>query len=229
MDLQEHYDGYYHGTSEWRELSARDKSANVRELWSRVSDDPPRSVLEVGCGEGAVLSTLAAGGWPVRGIEISASGVAAAQGRGLDVEVYDGVTVPADDSSIDLVVLTHVMEHLPDPRGVLQELARVGRYIAIEVPLEYRIRTPRDFRWTEVGHINLYTMKLARQLLQSTGLTVLEEITTNPQRAVFLRSGKVKGGAQWAVREAALRVAPRVAQTVFTYHGAFLCSPASLA
>lgn len=226
MDLREHYDHYYDGTSEWRDLCARDKAANVMAMWRRLSDAPPSTVLEVGCGEGAVLDVLTQAGWNVRGIEMSNSGAAAARSRGLDVEAYDGDQIPGDADSVELVVMTHVMEHLANPRTVLHELSRVGEHIVIEVPLEYRLRTPHDFKWNAVGHINLYTMKLARHLLQSTGLQVLHEMTTNPQRSVFQSSGRMKGNAQWAVREAALRVAPRAAPTMFTYHGVFLCRDA---
>ena len=53
-----------------------------------------------------------------------------------DCKVFDGYTIPYDDNAFDLVVLSHVVEHVEHPRKLLYEAKRVARYVFIEVPLE---------------------------------------------------------------------------------------------
>lgn len=53
LTLQDKYDQYYSGQSEWRETGARDKADDVIALCRSIS---PRSILDVGAGEGAVLA-----------------------------------------------------------------------------------------------------------------------------------------------------------------------------
>jgi 2-polyprenyl-3-methyl-5-hydroxy-6-metoxy-1,4-benzoquinol methylase len=63
----------------WRGLCARGKADHVVELLHALSY-PPESVLEVGCGDGALLSALAARGVGIRreGVDISERAVALA-------------------------------------------------------------------------------------------------------------------------------------------------------
>lgn len=219
------YGDYYASEpSEWRQLGAVAKVDNLLALLERrrVSSSP--SVLEIGCGEGAVLAELRQRGVEGRGVELSESGAEVAAGRGFDVRLLDGVDTGFGDKEFDVALLTHVVEHLENPRATLREASRVATWVAVEVPLEYRWRTPRDYRPSPIGHINLYDMKLIRQLLQSTDLEVVEELVTNPSVRTFtVQSGAMAGRLQWVLREAGLRLVPPLAQRLFTYHGTLLC------
>lgn len=223
--LQDHYDDFYSGTSKWREIGAKAKFDNLFNMWSASHERPPENVLEIGCGEGAVLAAMKDVGWQVQGVEISRSGAEAASRRGLDVTLYDGTKIPFDDGHFEFVVLTHVVEHFENPRSVLNEATRVGRTVFVEVPLEYHWRTPRNFRWTDLGHINLYNMKLIRHLLQSVGLSVTAEGVFNPSLEAYrFQKGTLKGTVVWSIRQAALRLLPPIAHRMFVYHGALLCT-----
>jgi SAM-dependent methyltransferase len=64
--------------------------------------------------------------------------------------------LPVHDDSFDLVVCTQVLEHVPEPLAVLQELARVlvsGGRLALTVPLLWELHeAPHDYyRYTEPG------------------------------------------------------------------------------
>ena len=50
--------------------------------------------------------------------------------------VVDTRSLPFDDGAFDLGLLSHVIEHVDDPRPVIRETARVARLVYIEVPLE---------------------------------------------------------------------------------------------
>lgn len=83
-------------------------------------------LLDVGCGNGTFLLAMREQGWSVTGLETD--GVAAAYARREHaLEVHEGtlgeVALPA--ASFDAIVLSHVIEHVYDPIGVLRECARL--------------------------------------------------------------------------------------------------------
>ena len=234
--LTDHYRDYYGDArqSEWRDLSAKYKAANVINLWTMAGRIGEPTVVEVGCGDGALIQELARRGFGQSyvGYEVSDSGVREAQERTYAkpsrFELVDGAQLPAEDKTFDLAILSHVLEHAEEPRQLLKEAARLANYVCVEVPLELNLRTRRDFQWTSVGHINLYDPVVIRHLLQSTGLQVLFEQVTCPGRPIFTfqRPG-LRGSLHWAAKAMLLRVAPFVAWQLLTYHGSLLATQES--
>jgi ubiquinone/menaquinone biosynthesis C-methylase UbiE len=223
--LQENYDEYYPEVSEWRALGARDKAHNVRTL---CTPHPHDSVLEIGAGEGAVLQQLADSGFGRRhyALEISTSGVERIRQRAIGSMVecrrFDGYDVPYEDGTFDLAVLSHVIEHVEHPRLLLNEAARVARYVFVEVPLEHNRNLAHDFVWDSVGHINYYTAQTIRLLVQSCGHEVIEQLETHPARAQYrYRLGR-KGDVVFALKELGLRVMPHTAQRLWTFYSSLL-------
>ena len=86
---------------------------------------PGARVLDVGCGRGVVLGALADRGFEVHGVEISVEAT-----RGADPRAHIRITpwlaeAGFDPDSFDEVLIWHVLEHLGDPRGVLEEVWRI--------------------------------------------------------------------------------------------------------
>jgi ubiquinone/menaquinone biosynthesis C-methylase UbiE len=226
-NLAETYEEYYEdGESEWRRLCAVQKADSIVSLCRNL---PHASILEIGAGEGAILSRLSELGFGERmhALEISPSGAAAIRSREIPnvvaCDLYDGTTVPYGEGTFDLAILSHVIEHVEHPRQLLYEASRVARYVFVEVPLEDTLRLPRDFVLSSVGHINFYSRKGIRRLLQSCNLRVLgEKVQTPAKEAYVYRSGR-KGLIQYYVKEAMLRASVRFATMLSTYHGALVC------
>lgn len=227
-----HYDGTYtHQMQQWRRLGAIDKAKNIRAL---TEDRKFVSVLEVGCGTGSVLAQLSSGGFARHYCGIDMADPEAHRDEGakdVDLRRYDGVRIPFDDGAFDLVVSTHVVEHVPDPRGFIAELSRVASGdIYIEVPCELTVRANRRALQPSVdtGHINLYTPESFLLLLQTSGLEVDRfELFDHSREVLSFPHASLKGWAMKAVRSSMLRLSPFLASRLFTYHCGALCRRAS--
>ncbi len=95
--------------------------------------EPGMRVLDAGCGEGSLSILMAQKGATVVGCDISEPNIEACQlyakEAGLTIEflVADLERLPFPDASFDLVVSSHVLEHLPDFDAGLAELMRVTK------------------------------------------------------------------------------------------------------
>lgn len=98
-----------------------------REFLDRILGLRPQSVLDVGCGEGALLRSLAEAGCPRRlGLEPDEAVVALAVSAGLDVRAGRAERLPFADRSFDLVILDYVAHHVENLPQTLLEAARVA-------------------------------------------------------------------------------------------------------
>ena len=235
--LSNHYASYYiNGASDWRNVTARAKAANIVRLWQSTSQTRPGTAVEIGCGDGAVLARLDEIGFADAyvGAELSESALDLARKRELRApvrwtEVARGSKELADQS-VDLVVLSHVVEHAADPRGLIAEAARIGRAVFVEVPLEHHWRSPRNWRWQSLGHINFYTPNTLRWLVESAiapdRLNVIaEQVTSVDLDALTFQNGRVGGWLRWIVKRSLLALLPWLAIRLFTYHGSILAIP----
>ena len=95
-------------------------------------------VLDVGCGSGALsLGMRDELGWEVVGLEPSCAAYEAAQQAGLDVHLGTLESRGGELGDFDLVVFTHVLEHVSDPVADLQrarEITRPGGHCVVSVP-----------------------------------------------------------------------------------------------
>lgn len=146
-------------------LSSRQSASEV-ETFVETSATAPQTILDVGCGTGSET--------PYRG---------RAQVHVYDVgnaPMADGATRVASPAGLyDLVVLAHVLEHVPDPRGLLEDSYRHVKQeglIYLEIPREAalygeRPRLPRVTaerkEWHE--HINYFDEDSLAALVRSTG------------------------------------------------------------
>jgi methionine biosynthesis protein MetW len=98
---------------------------------------PGARVLDIGCGEGALLDMLAREkGVDGRGLEISPTRVAACIARGLAVVQGDADRDLADFPSrgFDYAVLSQTLQTVREPRTVLNELLRIAERAVVSVP-----------------------------------------------------------------------------------------------
>ena len=88
-------------------------------------------MLDVGCADGALLAYLArTKEVDARGIELSPAGVHECVSQGLAVVQGDGDTDLAiyPDGSFDYVILSQTIQAMRQPRLVLENMLRIGRF-----------------------------------------------------------------------------------------------------
>lgn len=138
---------------------------------------PGARLLDFGCGSAAFLDRARDLGWRTTGVDISEATVDLVRRAGHEGLLLDDATWDAiEDSSLDLVRMNHVLEHLYDPRrtlGLLHRKLRPGGRLHVAVP-NPRSVTARVFRsrWFSLDcprHVVLYPPETLRSLLASCG------------------------------------------------------------
>lgn len=101
----------------------------------------PRSILDVGCGEGVLLDAFGED-VDIVGVDLSIDSLRVCRGRHASRSVIqaDGVRgLPLRDHAFDLVICTEVMEHIPEPGKLVSELRRIcaaDGHVLLTVPIE---------------------------------------------------------------------------------------------
>ncbi|MDF2617671.1 MAG: Methyltransferase type 11 [Xanthobacteraceae bacterium] len=116
----------------------------TRDLSELVAAAAPRTIHEVGCGEGYWVMKWHRQGFDVRGSDFSTTVIEIARREaaavGVAPELFSAKSIydldPAQDSA-DLIVCCEVMEHLEHPETALEVLQRLGpRNVILSVPRE---------------------------------------------------------------------------------------------
>ncbi len=167
------------------------------------------AVVDIGCSKGGFLASLRDKGLSnLRGIELDP--ICAEYARtthGLEILSGSANSVPLSDGEADVLVYSHVLEHLDDPDQVLRETKRVLKedgIVFIEVPdaLHYADAKMFDyFHWFGMReHINHFDAAHLSRLLENVGFETLlsneaivspyeSELTPNSRHAFPMLAG----------------------------------------
>jgi SAM-dependent methyltransferase len=137
-------------------------------------------VLDIGCGPGTLLALLRETGLrDTVGLDPSPSSVQTAREAGLDARVGSLSQLPPGLGRFDAVVLSHVLEHLPDPGSALRiarDLLHDGGVLYAEVPdaslLSAHVLIPYAEFNTE--HINYFSSATLGFMAARFGFTLRE-------------------------------------------------------
>jgi SAM-dependent methyltransferase len=151
--------------------------AGFPEIEAELRGRTPR-VLDIGCATGALLEKLRDRGWDAKGVEISPSAEYARRERSLDVRGLPLEDCGFPPESFDLVLASHLIEHLNDPAGFVAEVRRVlarGGYFLVTTPniAGFQARLFRG-RWRSAifDHLYLFSVKTLSRLLRQNGFRV---------------------------------------------------------
>lgn len=149
-------------------------------LGERFNAHAGRRVLEIGAGIGTITSLLAKGREQVTALEVDEFYVKRLKNRfrGMPhVKPYLSDVAIADWQALrkerfDTIVLSNVLEHIPDDAGAVRRFAQVlepGGRVLILVPALPVLFGALD---EAVGHFRRYTPKMLRDVLEPNGFTV---------------------------------------------------------
>jgi len=143
-------------------------------------------ILDVGCATGALLQKFRERGWEAAGVEISTPEAEYARSRGLPVYTEPLETLAKNElaaASFDLVLASHVIEHLNDPGAFVEAARRLlapGGELVITTPniagLQSRLFGGR-WRSAIFDHLYLFSVKTLSALLESRGFRVEAALT----------------------------------------------------
>jgi methionine biosynthesis protein MetW len=155
---------------------------------------PGSRVLDVGCGDGALLAYLARSNEvDARGMELSQSGVNACVSHGLPViqgdADHDLDAYPAE--AFDYAILSQTLQATRNPRLVIANLVRIGRRAIVSFPNfgHWRIRLRLLFHgrmpmtpllahaWYDTPNIHLCTIKDFLALCGEMGIVIERSLT----------------------------------------------------
>ena len=151
--------------------------------------EPRSRVLDVGCGDGELLSLLESDRQvDGRGVELSQRGVNECVARGLSViqgdADHDLVFYP--DKGFDYVILSQTLQATRNPKAVLEDLLRIGDRAIVSFPnfghwrmrlsLLFKGRMPvtreLPYSWYDTPNIHFCTIRDFVALCDEVGATV---------------------------------------------------------
>lgn len=182
----------------------------------------PGAMLDLGCGDGTVLWLARRDGWTVKGIELFPEHTKLLRDTlQLDVDTCDVASYNGTVDSWDCVVLTHVLEHLPDPVAALRKiknLLKPSGVAVLEFPnidaLDARLRRwldrlgihRRQYAGSYVpGHVQEFCRTSFAYAARLAGLTidVWETYAVNPVKYALYRRIPIGNKARVLVRRSA--------------------------
>lgn len=206
---------YASANPDWHEADAPHKAAAVASLlrWAGAS---PRTVVDVGCGTGAVLRHLRAAlhrDWPRttwEGFDVAPEAIRRARQREGEAISYVEGDFLESERRADLVLCLDVVEHVADDEAFLRALRGRADQFVFRLPLDLSVldvlrpRRLRAYR-RDYGHRHFWTRAMAEDLLRATGYRIVHaRYDRVPPPAAGPRGRTVD-----AVRRAAVAAVPR--------------------
>jgi SAM-dependent methyltransferase len=137
-------------------------------------------MLDVGCGSGSALKLAQELGWDAEGVDFDPQAVDAARRKGLSVRIGSLPNQHYSDESFDLVLMSHVLEHVHEPLHTLAEIHRVLRPGGTLVVI-----TPNADSW---GHRHFGSSYVSLEPPRHLRIFNGNTLTTIVNRAGFARS-----------------------------------------
>jgi SAM-dependent methyltransferase len=185
---RDHYDGIFQTQlqeeAEWLDRTSKHKADSIELLLSKHNIEC-ETLVELGCGTGSVIRECQRRNLARSYVAVDYSRTAidylAQNSHGIETYVADvmdpSIGLPR---SADVVVVSHVIEHLEEPLEFLRSIQRLNfKYLIAEVPLDdllmgrlSALRT-KDRTQNLAGHVQFFTASSFCRLLRSSGLAVL--------------------------------------------------------
>lgn len=162
-------------------------------------------LLDVGFGAGTFLEAAARGKWQAFGVEVSHTAVEHVRDRGFQLFCGELGKAGYPDDYFDVIIASEVLEHVPYPQALLEDIARVlrpGGLLWATTPHGRGISARLlGLSWSNVcppEHLQLFSVASIKELLPGAGFRRVEVAThgTNPFELLHSMRRRVTGAAQ---------------------------------
>lgn len=167
---------------------------------------PPRSrVLDLGCGDGALLAMLTHEKNCVGyGVEINSAQVLKAMAKGVNVlsgDIDHGLDL-FRDNQFDIVILSQTLQAMQNTETILKEMLRIGKEVIVSFPnfgywrnrvqLNFAGRMPisenMPYRWYNTPNIHWCTIRDFETLCHDNKIALLDRVVLTKGRPVHFLS-----------------------------------------
>jgi 2-polyprenyl-3-methyl-5-hydroxy-6-metoxy-1,4-benzoquinol methylase len=159
-------------------------------------------LLEVGCGGGVILKILSDLGWEVEGLDFDPAAVANARRKGLNVRLGRLEAQGFTDGRFDAIVMSHLIEHVHDPRGLLRECQRLldpkGTLVILTPNAEslaHRVFQASAFHLDPPRHLQIFNPRNLGKLVEEAGFSIQRlETRSRGAQEIYGYSRKIRDG-----------------------------------
>lgn len=160
---------------------------DVAEEMDFLASLAPGRILDIGCGLGWLLQSMPAG-WDLCGTELSPEAVTACEAAGIKM-LDPSLRCPDFYGQFDVIVMHHVIEHMPRPEWAIRQvyrLLRSGGHLVMATPDFFSpcaMRFGANYRLLhDRTHISLFSNESAHRFLADHGFNILRVSYPFPQR-----------------------------------------------
>jgi 2-polyprenyl-3-methyl-5-hydroxy-6-metoxy-1,4-benzoquinol methylase len=156
------------------------RKAAYRELIDRIPrwlGGQARTLLDVGCGDGALIEVARQAGIRSEGSEVSEELIQLVQERLGEGSIVRRPLSELPQAQYDVITLINVLEHVRDPRDMLVTCARLlrpGGILVVHVPnwggVPARLRGARWRQMEPLVHLYYFTRRTLEALMRVSGL-----------------------------------------------------------
>ena len=166
-------------------VAVQDRLPAIKNVWSGLEN--PDKVLDFGCGNGVLTYWLKCNGFGknILGVDLSIKGIKNAQKffskNGLSFKSLDDFWL-IKNKKFDVIVSSHVFEHIYHPEKTLNKIKNLADWIIIEVPLEnafwpnlISIIQNKPRKNNPLGHVNFWSKNSFQDFLVSNNFLLVKD------------------------------------------------------
>jgi len=190
-----------------------------------------KNAVEIGCAEGTVINRLRDLLHIEKCYGIDVSDIFLSKGRTLYPEIEfikaSGLKIPFADKSVDLIILSDIIEHIEELKLFMKEIKRVGKVVLLKVPLDKYLwrkliseplgRSPSVSMEHPDGHLHEFSKNSCKKMLKNMGCRILasniyynyETIENNYRKKNFILK------IRWFLDKKIKQLFPKFAHTIF--------------
>lgn len=143
-----------------------------------ISIEKINNTTDYGCGYGFLLSEMKKYSDIVHGYEYDPECINYIKKKDIPVDILNDESDITNFNEVDLITMSHVLEHVRDVNFVLSTIKTKSKYLFIEVPF-YDINCGGQWK-DQLGHINFFNEHSLKSLLDRVGFKVIDVTKFGP-------------------------------------------------